>query len=343
MKTEADNGMFKSAGMKRANARDQQVSKGKQFGIGNFFSWAMKKYPKLTLGQLELKMPSLEREYAQEKAMRKAEPEMKPSVNPHEGADLNRLRELSGLDTEDDDLEEKYQYENTAEKLKDMIRSHQSTIDNEHPEEIQVDDHQNAIAHYEDLLQQHKETGADTFEAPFGGDTAWREEIQQEMEEIGLYKPSEAFRGIDSLPEELNDIRRRAGLEVEEGKLPAGLQAYQDKKNGKKDDADKDEDKEVDEDKDEDKEEVDEALRELQRMSGIVVEGKVKDVITDAQQMSKQEFDAKYKGEWDYAEIMAEYPIEEADEQLAIGTIVDETIDTTIDQAMAELRQLAGI
>ena len=131
---------------------------------------------------------------------------------------------------------------------------------------------------------------------------------------------------------------------VEEGKLPAGLQAYQDKKNGKKDDADKDEDKEVDEDKDEDKEEVDEALRELQRMSGIVVvEGKVKDVITDAQQMSKKEFDAKYKGEWDYAEIMAEYPIEEADEQLAIGTIVDETIDTTIDQAMAELRQLAGI
>ena len=104
MKTEADNGMFKSAGMKRANARDQQVSKGKQFGIGNFFSWAMKKYPKLTLGQLELKMPSLEREYAQEKAMRKAEPEMKPSVNPHEGADLNRLRELSGLPINEDDV-----------------------------------------------------------------------------------------------------------------------------------------------------------------------------------------------------------------------------------------------
>ena len=42
--------------------------------------------------------------------------------------------------------------------------------------------------------------------------------------------------------------------DLEEGKLPAGLQAYQDKKNGKKDDkADKDDkdDKEVDEDKDE--------------------------------------------------------------------------------------------
>ena len=48
---------------------------------------------------------------------------------------------------------------------------------------------------------------------------------------------------------------------VEEGKLPAGLQAYQDKKNGKKADADKDEDK--DQDKDEDKEEVDEALNDM--------------------------------------------------------------------------------
>ena len=60
---------------------------------------------------------------------------------------------------------------------------------------------------------------------------------------------------------------------VEEGKLPAGLQAYQDKKNGKKDDdSDKDEDKEVDEDKDE---EVDEnaqfesSLAQLKKLSGI--------------------------------------------------------------------------
>ena len=63
---------------------------------------------------------------------------------------------------------------------------------------------------------------------------------------------------------------------VEEGKLPAGLQAYQDKKNGKKDDdADKDDDKEVDEDKDEDKDEVDEnaqfesSLAQLKKLSGI--------------------------------------------------------------------------
>ena len=63
-------------------------------------------------------------------------------------------------------------------------------------------------------------------------------------------------------------------VEVEEGKLPAGLQAYQDKKNGKKADADKDEDKEVDEDKDEDKEEVDEAILDnailqLKKLAGI--------------------------------------------------------------------------
>ena len=40
----------------------------------------MKKDPKLTLGQLEQRMPSLEREYGQEKAMRKAEPNKVPTV-----------------------------------------------------------------------------------------------------------------------------------------------------------------------------------------------------------------------------------------------------------------------
>jgi hypothetical protein len=58
---------FKSAGMKRAATRDAVAQKGKQFGISNFFGWAMQKYPKMTLGQLEARMPSLEREYGQEK------------------------------------------------------------------------------------------------------------------------------------------------------------------------------------------------------------------------------------------------------------------------------------
>ena len=60
--------------------------------------------------------------------------------------------------------------------------------------------------------------------------------------------------------------------EVEEGKLPAGLQAYQDKKNGKKDDdADKDDDKEVDEDKDEVDEnaQFESSLAQLKKLSGI--------------------------------------------------------------------------
>ena len=61
-------------------------------------------------------------------------------------------------------------------------------------------------------------------------------------------------------------------VEVEEGKLPAGLQAYQDKKNGKKDDdADKDDDKEVDEDKDEVDEnaQFESSLAQLKKLSGI--------------------------------------------------------------------------
>ena len=73
---------FKSAGMKRASTRDKVAQKGKQFGIGNFFAWAMEKYPSLTLGQLQDKMPSLEREYGQEKTMRRQEPDKVPTVSP---------------------------------------------------------------------------------------------------------------------------------------------------------------------------------------------------------------------------------------------------------------------
>lgn len=103
--------------MKRAGNRDATVSKGRQFGIGNFISWAIQKYPQLTLGQLEQKMPSLEREYAQEKAMRKNEPNMIPSVAPQEVApqavapqenrDLNRIRKLAGMEEVREDSVEK--------------------------------------------------------------------------------------------------------------------------------------------------------------------------------------------------------------------------------------------
>lgn len=45
---------------------------------------------------------------------------------------------------------------------------------------------------------------------------------------------------------------------------------------------------------------------------GDLEEGKMKDIIIDAQQMSKEEFDAQYKGEFDYDEIIADYPVEES-------------------------------
>ena len=109
---------FKSAGMKRASTRDKVAQKGKQFGIGNFFAWAIEKYPNITLGQFQDKMPSLEREYGQEKTMRRQEPDKVPSVNSafddekerntakgvkqpdaFEG-DLSRIKELAGLEEE---------------------------------------------------------------------------------------------------------------------------------------------------------------------------------------------------------------------------------------------------
>mgnify|MGYP001351085183 CR=1 FL=1 len=118
-------------------------------------------------------------------------------LKEEEVEELNDLRKRAGLP-----IKEKYKYANTEEKLQDMIDSHQATIDDNHPEEIKVFDHEDAIQWYEDLLQQHKETGEDTFEAPSGGDTAWRDDITQEMKDVGLYKPAETFRGIDNLPEQ---------------------------------------------------------------------------------------------------------------------------------------------
>ena len=111
-----ENDVFKSAGMKRAQARDDAISKGKQFGIGNFYAWLMDKYPKLTLAQVQMKMPSLEREYAQEKAMRAQEPDMTPSVNSafdDKGEEMKakglesiqRIRELAGLPLNEEEVE----------------------------------------------------------------------------------------------------------------------------------------------------------------------------------------------------------------------------------------------
>lgn len=110
-----DKEIFKTAGMQRAQARDDLAQKGKQFGIGNFYAWLMDKYPKLTLAQVQAKMPSLEREYGQEKAMRKAEPDMQPSVNSAfddreeelkakgiKESEIVRMQKLAGITVEED-------------------------------------------------------------------------------------------------------------------------------------------------------------------------------------------------------------------------------------------------
>ena len=131
---------------------------------------------------------------------------------------------------------------------------------------------------YEDLMNALQSGGEEAYAKACGLSP---EELDQEMSEIArernLHMDDDRDEIIHAHAEEtcdnmdvkqhedidmgtdLDDLRRRAGLDVEEGKLPAGLQAYQDKKNGKKDDADEDEDKD----------EVDEALNELRRRAGL--------------------------------------------------------------------------
>ena len=97
-----------------------------------------------------------------------------------------------------------------------------------------------------------------------------------------------------------------------------------------------------------------------------VNEGKMKDIVQDAMDMDKEEFDAQYKGEYDWDSLQKEYadesviaekcaqcgmedcpcepgecdcdPVEEAVEE-----IVDEAVENTIDIAISELKKLAGI
>lgn len=84
-----------------------------------------------------------------------------------------------------------------------------------------------------------------------------------------------------------------------------------------------------------------------------VNEGRMKDIIQDAMDMDKEEFDAQYKGEYDWDSLQKEYadesviacdcdPVEEAVEE-AVEEIVDEAVENTIDIAISDLKQLAGI
>ena len=74
-----DEGMYNNPELRRAAKRDQAVNK--EFAIGNFYAWAMEKYPNITLGQVKQKFPQLQREYAQEKTMRREEPNRVPTVS----------------------------------------------------------------------------------------------------------------------------------------------------------------------------------------------------------------------------------------------------------------------
>ena len=74
-----NNDQFRSSALAQANRKDQAMNK--EFAIGNFYAWAMNKYPKLTLGQMKQRMPQLEREYRQEKTARRIDPNKVPTVS----------------------------------------------------------------------------------------------------------------------------------------------------------------------------------------------------------------------------------------------------------------------
>ena len=74
-----DEGMYNNPELRRAAKKDQDVNK--EFAIGNFYAWAMEKYPEITLGQMKERFPQLQREYAQEKTMRRVEPNKVPTVS----------------------------------------------------------------------------------------------------------------------------------------------------------------------------------------------------------------------------------------------------------------------
>lgn len=56
-------------------------------------------------------------------------------------------------------------------------------------------------------------------------------------------------------------------------------------------------------------------------------EGEMKDVVIDAQQMSKEAFDAKYNGSFDYDKVLVDYPVDESFDPSAEPTEYDELMD----------------
>lgn len=123
---------------------------------------------------------------------------------------------------------------------------------------VEIRDQRDKLEFFKLTLADHLESGRTHWWQSEHGlylDTAVRDEIAQELRDMGAWKGD-----TEESNEELNLLRKRAGLEVVQGDLE---------------------------------------------------EGRVKDVLIDAQQMSKEEFDAKYNGEWNYDEILADYPVEQ--------------------------------
>lgn len=127
--------------------------------------------------------------------------EFDPETSSLESLELDEIRSNYGIT-------EKSKYANTEELLKSVIAGYQYELDTEHPDDINVQDKEDAIQWYEDLLDQHRKTGEDKFHAPFTGDTAWREQIWVEMEDLGIYKPHGQgdTRGFDNLPEQAEGV-----------------------------------------------------------------------------------------------------------------------------------------
>lgn len=85
-----NNPEFRSSALAQADRKDKAVNR--EFAIGNFYAWAMNKYPKLTLGQMKQRMSQLEREYRQEKTMRRVEPDKVPTVSSGFDDEKERLQ-----------------------------------------------------------------------------------------------------------------------------------------------------------------------------------------------------------------------------------------------------------
>ena len=73
-----------------------------------------------------------------------------------------------------------------ANILIDLIANHEETLRSESPDDVKVEDHKMAIDWYKDCLIDHLKTGKTKWGSPGYGDTAWSDDVHQEMQDAGL-------------------------------------------------------------------------------------------------------------------------------------------------------------